>query len=200
MASGNAGIKRMRNKTSIIFLFLGAVLIISACALCAYYTYEDHQAKVNAALILKVVEHPLEEKVQEEEQLVIQVEDFEAEVIGILTIEKLSIHLPVLSEYTTGNLKFSVCCYERDYFAKSGRMVIAGHNYKSHFGRLSQMTNGDIVIFTDIHGNESQYYVTEIIEIDGEDAGALDEGDWTLSLFTCAFDRTKRIVIRCKEA
>lgn len=201
----------MRSRTAIIFILLGAVLILSACALGVYYLYEDHRAKENAALILTMIEPSVEAAVYEPEdertspsqmeedaQSTIRFEEDELDVIGILTLEKLDIRLPVLSEYRAQNLKITVCRYEGDYFAQSGKMVIAGHNYKSHFGKLSQMTEGDIVIFTNIYGNEYQYYVTDIIEIDGTDTDALVEGDWTLSLFTCAFDRTKRIVVRCR--
>ena len=35
----------------------------------------------------------------------------------------------------------------------------AAHNYPSHFGRLSELQSGDVVVFTDVTGTTHRYEV-----------------------------------------
>ena len=117
------------------------------------------------------------------------------EVEGILSIPALGLRLPVLADFNEELLSLSVCVYERDGGGQ-GRLIIAGHNYRSHFGSLSGLKPGDAVSFTPLGGSEQAYQVTELLEVPADGRDQLEAGDWDLTLFTCNLDMSRRIVVR----
>ena len=72
--------------------------------------------------------------------------------IGVLSIPVLELELPILTDWSYAKLKKAPCHYYGSYYETD--FVIAAHNYKAHFGRLSELQTGDIVIFTDVQGVE----------------------------------------------
>ena len=54
--------------------------------------------------------------------------------IGVLDIPALGLSLPVMSQWSYPNLKLAPCRYTGS--AYSGNLILAGHNYPSHFGGL----------------------------------------------------------------
>lgn len=75
--------------------------------------------------------------------------------IGILEIPSLDLQLPVISEWSYPALRLAPCRYTGS--AYKGDLVIAAHNYQSHFGRLKTLSTGSEVIFTDAVGNRFVY-------------------------------------------
>ena len=75
--------------------------------------------------------------------------------------------------------------------------VIVAHNYASHFGRLKNLILGDIVIFTDMDGNEFRYKVAYIETLAGTAIEEMQSGEWDLTLFTCTPGGKSRVTIRC---
>lgn len=57
--------------------------------------------------------------------------------IGYLSVPSQSLELPILAECSDANLKIAPCCYSGSCY-ESG-FVLAGHNYRSHFGRLNNL-------------------------------------------------------------
>lgn len=115
------------------------------------------------------------------------------DLLGVLSIPDLGLRLPVLADCTDQLLKVSVC---RFYQEPEGRWIIAGHNYRDHFGRLGQLEPGAEVVFLPLSGAEEPYRVTAVESIGASDWEALSAGEWDLSLFTCNLDMTRRVVIR----
>lgn len=117
---------------------------------------------------------------------------------GLLEIPALPLSIPVQSEFTTEGLKISPCRYAG--WVDTGNLVLAGHNYKSHFGNLNQLKSGDEICFTTADGT-LYIYTVSVVEI--LDANAVEEmlsGEWDLSLFTCTLSRTSRVTVRCKRS
>ena len=76
-------------------------------------------------------------------------------------------------------------------------LILAAHNYSTHFGRLGELTKGDAVIFTDTVGNQFFYQVDEITRLEGTAVEEMEAGEWDLTLFTCTRDSRSRITVRC---
>lgn len=116
--------------------------------------------------------------------------------IGILyfpSIDNLSI--PVIDECTDGNLKISACRYAGSMNEEN--MVIAGHNYKSIFGKLSSKFEiGDTTYFKDLEGIVYKYTLKNKEDLGPDDVQKMQEGDWDLTLFTCTYDGRARIAYR----
>lgn len=117
------------------------------------------------------------------------------ESIGILSIPVLELELPVLTDWSYEKLKSAPChyygsCYESDF-------VIAAHNYPSHFGRLSQLQSGDLVIFTDVSGAVFGYEVILLETLPPTATEAMITSGFDLSLYTCTPGGGNRVTVRC---
>ena len=63
--------------------------------------------------------------------------------------------LPIISEWNDTRLKQAPCRFQGSVYLNN--LIIAGHNYKKHFGGLKNLQIGDVVIFTDF-SEESETY------------------------------------------
>ena len=64
---------------------------------------------------------------------------------------------------------------------------------------VQMLEEGDTVLFTDCAGAQYQYQVSQIEEVNGDDAAKMEEGDWDLTLFTCTYSGRSRVTVRCKR-
>ena len=116
--------------------------------------------------------------------------------IGILEIPALDLQMPVISEWSYPALRLAPCRYTGS--AYKGDLVIAAHNYQSHFGRLKTLSTGSEVIFTDAVGNRFVYQVAVIEALTPWSVEDMTSGEWPLSLFTCTLDSQNRVTVRCE--
>ena len=115
--------------------------------------------------------------------------------IGEITMPAIGITLPVLRDCTTSGLKKAPCRYVGS--AKENSMVIAAHNYKRQFGKISHLKPGDTVTFTDVEDNVYRYEVQTTETLGAYDVEKMIAGDWDLTLFTCTYGGQKRVTVRC---
>ena len=119
--------------------------------------------------------------------------------IGMLTIPALDRSLPVISEWDDLKLKTAPCRYAGSVYLDN--LIIAGHNYRSHFGKLRSLSVDDEIIFTDVDGNYFYYQVTDmelLADTAVEDMEAEAE-NWDLTLFTCTVSGGERVTVRCRK-
>ena len=121
----------------------------------------------------------------------------EREYLGVLTIPALGLELPVQTEWSKANLKVSPC--RQCGSTAGGDLVIAAHNYKSHFGRLSSLSEGDEVRFTSQDGAEAVYTVERTAQVSSEEPEVLREGSCPLVLYTCTPGGKARVVVYCQR-
>lgn len=119
------------------------------------------------------------------------------EYIGVISLPKYGIELPVQALWSEEGLKTGPGRYSGTL--DEGNLIIAGHNYRTHFGNLTSTKVGETIIFTDIYGNEYTYTVSDVVIIDGNDSASMLAGsdEWDLTLFTCTLSRTTRVTVRC---
>ena len=119
------------------------------------------------------------------------------ECVGMIEIPALGLKLPVISEWSDAKLKKAPCRYSGSAYLKN--MIIAGHNYRTHFSGIKRLNPGDSVVFTDADGNIFSYEVAEIETVGGYDIEKMEAGDWDLTLFTCTNKGKARAAVRCRE-
>ena len=115
--------------------------------------------------------------------------------IGYLTIPALNLELPIMADWDYDKLQIAPCRYSGTL--KGGDLVLMAHNYEKHFGKLSKLSEGDSVIFTDMDGIVTQY---EVIARDVLNPTAVEEmtaGDFDLTLFTCTYGGQSRVTVYC---
>lgn len=187
----------------------GLLLVAAALSLACYNLWEERRAEAAATSALEQIlpEAETPETVQEAalpdyllnpEMEMPTVEIDGQAYLGVLSIPVLNLELPVISQWSYPNLKTAPCRFEGSVYLND--LIIAGHNYRSHFGGLKNLLPGDEVTFTDAEGHVFRYTVAELETLDGNDLEGLESGNWDLTLFTCTLARTTRVVVRCVSA
>ena len=114
---------------------------------------------------------------------------------GILSIPSIDLEMSVYDTWNDEYLRSSICRYYGSPYTDD--FVIAGHNYRSGFGKLKDLEPGDEVYFTDMNGVVTRYTVAQIEVLDGTDISGMLSGGWPLSLYTCTYGGSARLTVRC---
>lgn len=115
--------------------------------------------------------------------------------IGFLSIPSLELELPVMADWSYPQLRIAPCRYTGD--SNRDDLVIMAHNYDHHFGRLSQLREGDTVSFTDMDAKTITYTVVALDVLHPQAVDEMTSGDYDLTLFTCTFGGKSRVTVRC---
>ena len=195
----------------------GLILVTAAVLLLVYNLWDGHRARESEEAILaeylqenkKASESP-DDSDKEDEQ---NIPDYllnpdmdmpeytlkslgDVACIGILEIPALDLELPVISSWSYSSLRLAPCRYSGS--AYKGDLVIAAHNYQSHFGGLRTLPEGSEVFFTDAVGNRFSYYVAVTEALTPWSVDDMTSGEWPLTLFTCTLDSQNRVTVRCE--
>ena len=217
-------LKRKKKMYKIEF-FLSVLLV---CLLSSYYIYAEYDRnkteEVSQAIlsetqdntikdgeedpIIIVLNETPEEEVETEDENV----DTTTTIDGVtystesfITIPKIGISYPVLSDTSDALLEVSVNKYWGPEPNEVGNYCIVGHNYRNGkmFGKLSELENGDIVELQDTKGRVLEYEVYNKYVVEPTDTSCtsqLTNGRKELTLITCTNYGTQRLVVKCREA
>ena len=225
-------LKRKRKLYKIVF-FISVFLV---CLLSSYYIYAEYdrnkseevsqvllsevtadndnttkKSTENDAIIIVLNEDEAEEQIVEPVNEIVSsttIGDITYTTEAIITIPKIGITYPVLSETSDELLEISVNRYwpEPDKMKPNevGNYCIVGHNYRNGkmFGRLSELENGDIVQLQDMTGRTLEYEVYNKYVVEPTDTSCTSQltgGRKELTLITCTTYGTQRLVVKCRE-
>ena len=200
---------------------IGLLLLAAALFLTAYNLWSDAMAAVSIDIVLEQLTPELETAEEKAEislpaipsgesleeayipdyilnpEMEMPAEEIDGQqYIGVLRIPALSLELPVISEWSYPSLQIAPCRYAGSAYLNN--MVIAAHNYYSHFGYLKNLSQGDEVTFTDMDGNVFRYEVAELETLSPFAIEEMTGGDWALTLFTCTVGGQSRVTVRCE--
>lgn len=190
----------MPKKSGVILISLGAVLILAALLLLLYNRSEDRRAGQEAESLLEDVRSSMAANADPDPQEE-PVEEITYDYAGVIAIPNLSLELPVIDQWSYARLKVAPC--RQSGAAADGDLVIAAHNYKSHFGYLDRLEPGASVIFTDMEGTVYRYAVEEIRQLepeDAEDVSSVFSSEYPLVLYTCTPGGKARVAVFCRWA
>ena len=188
----------MPKKSGVILISLGAVLILAALLLLLYNRSEDRRAGQEAESLLEDVRSAMAANADPEPQEE-PAEEITYDYAGVIAIPDLSLELPVIDRWSYDRLKVAPC--RQSGAAPDGDLVIAAHNYKSHFGYLDRLPPGASVIFTDMEGTVYRYVVEEIRRLepeDAEDVSSVFSSEYPLVLYTCTPGGKARVAVFCQ--
>ena len=117
--------------------------------------------------------------------------------IGYLDFPGYGLTMPVAATWSFPALEISPCRHTGSVY--NDNLVVAGHNYNTHFGVLFELQLGDIVTFTDVDGNAFTYTVRELTSVSPDDSDAVMNRGYALTLYTCNWDTTKRVTVFCER-
>ena len=193
----------------VICVLLGVVLLLAALGLYGYNRWEDAQAGAEAQTVVQDLQEKVVEQTQsaasapaidtsslDPELPVVELDGYE--YVGTVSIPAIGIDLPVMSEWSYPKLKISPC---RQFgSSRTDDLVIAAHNYESHFGKLSSLTAGDSVTFTDMDGIVNEYVVNKVEVLDPHSVEEVEHSGYALVLYTCTYGGKTRIVVFCDRS
>lgn len=186
----------MKNKVGRICTALGALLVLAALMLWDYNDAEATRAEATAQELLAEVTalqaDPAENTALSATPETAQEENF----LGVLTIPALDLELPVYATCDDERMKDTVCRYSGSTDTKD--LVIAGHNYKKHFGGLTNLQPGDEVTLQTMDGNTYTYQVMALETLNATAVDEMTSGEYALTLFTCDYSGNARIAVRCQ--
>ena len=198
----------MRKRIGIGCVVLGVVCLLIAVGFILYNSYEQKNGEMMSQALLQNVqmniyeaektENVLQEdilKFEHRQMLTIPAGEYES--IGILSIPVLELELPVLTDWSYQKLKKAPCHYYGSYYETD--FVIAAHNYTSHFGRLSQLQAGDLVLFIDVTGESHCYEVVLLETLPPTATEEMINSGFDLSLYTCTPGGGSRVTVRCSK-
>ncbi len=205
----------MPKKTGIAIVAVGAVLILSALLLLLYNRYEDAHAGQEAESLLASVEAAISAQATDApaanspeatavpsptpltpEMPIVVLNGYE--YVGYVEIPILELKLPVMSEWDYNRLKVAPC---RQFgSSRTDDLVIAAHNYESHFGHLKDLSVGDTVTFTDMEGIVNTYSIEKIETLNPNEVDAVQNSGYDLVLYTCTKGGKTRVTVFCNRA
>lgn len=203
-SKGGPGEKEIK----LVLLFIGIVLIFSSVLFAEQNLEEDRRAGIQSENAANAVVQ--ETKINQElfkDPIPSQELDIHREMpvmrangngyIGMIRIDSLGINLPVMEEWSYEGMKIAPGRYSGSVYEDN--FVICGHNYQTHFASLRSAEEGDLVVFTDIDGNEFQYQVSIVEKLAPDAVDEMINSDWPLTLFTCTPGRKARLAVRCSK-
>ena len=200
----------MKRKKKGTWLMTGGLLLIAAALfLTCFNLWDERRATNSAGEALRELEavRPEEAEATEAGEAEIPaylldpgrempaVEVDGGRYIGVLEVPSLGLELPVMETWSYPNLRVAPCRYSGSAYQDD--MIVAAHNYKTHFGQLKELRPGDEVRFTDTEGNVFRYAVAELETLGKYDIEEMTSGDWDLTLFTCTYGGQSRVTVRC---
>lgn len=115
--------------------------------------------------------------------------------IGYLSIPSLKLELPIMSDWSYKKLRIAPCRYHGSVLGQD--LVLMGHNYSRHFGKIARLKEGASVIFTDMDGVVTQYKVVAHDVLRPKDVKEMTAGRFDLTLFTCSYGGRSRVTVYC---
>lgn len=209
--------KKKKNQIGKIFTITGLLLFAAALALSAYNLWDGYRVEQSTEKLLEEYRdknQDISDKGEQADESDGQIPDYQLNpemempeialedldgvaCIGVLEIPAIDLKLPVLSEWSYPLLKKAPCRYSGSAYLDN--LVIAAHNYRTHFGKLKELETGDEVIFKDAAGNRFEYKVAAVEALTPQSVGDMTSGEWALSLFTCTLDGKNRVTVRCER-
>lgn len=228
-------LKRKKKLYKIQF-FLSVLLV---CLLSSYYIYAEYDRNKSEEVSQVILEQTKDETTkssgndpiiivlnEEEADQAEEVSDVEGStdksitvdgvtysVDSFITIPKIGISYPVLSDTSDDLLEISVNRYwpKVDQLKPNevGNYCIVGHNYRNGkmFGRLNELEDGDVVELQDLTGRTVEYEVYYKYVVEPNDTSCTSQltADGKklqfreLTLITCTNFGTQRLVVKCRE-
>lgn len=203
----------MPERTGIVIIAAGAVLILSSLFLLLHNRYEDARAgrqaedalaSVEAAIVTRPTETNAE-IVPDETETVPTEPPIDPEMptvvingyayVGYLELPTLELKLPVMSKWDYTRLQIAPC---RQFgSSRTDDLVVAAHNYQNHFGRLKELAVGDAVTFTDMEGIVNTYRVERVETLNPTEVDAVKNSGHALVLYTCTKGGKTRVTVFC---
>ncbi len=189
----------MKKISGYIYIAIGVLLIIIA-ALIVKNNF-DENANAGAAsdeLLEGVIEQMPEVAIGTHFKGAMPIADVDGRsFVGTVQIPSLGLILPIQDQWSKENAKVAICRYSGSVYEND--LIVCGHNYVEHFGRLPELEIGADVIVTDMNGISFHFVVSNIETLGAYDTEKMESGQWDFTMFTCTVGGANRVTVRCES-
>ena len=197
-------------------MILGALMLVSALVLFLYNRQEAARAKAAADTLMPQLMEQIQQNADDyvtEPTIPVDLPQIGPETapsamktveidghayIGYLTIPRLNLELPMMADWSYPQLRIAPCRYAGTIAGED--LVLMAHNYARHFGKISTLTPGDPVYFTDMDGVVTAYQVVASDVLQPQAVEEMTAGLYDLTLFTCTYGGKTRVTVYCDRA
>lgn len=197
----------MGKRRGTLWILSGLLLLLGAAGLTAYNLNQDMTAGAESSAVIREMTAILEKTpvkpaatkpaaeftLPEEEPAPLELDG--RSYMGLITLPTLELQLPVQEEWSYPNLRVSPCRMAGSPATED--LVILAHNYRTHFGSLNRLEEGDEVSVTLTDGTTYVYQVNAKEVVPPTAVESVTSGEWPLTLFTCTLGGKTRLVVRC---
>jgi len=204
--------KDKRRTVGNILIIIGAVLLLSATGLFLYNVISNNKQAEDSLELTRSAKEKIENDESDlpadsgetdrsgdsedfSELMPVDIEGYPCD--GYLSIPAIDLEMAVLDTWNRDYLRKTICRYYGSPYTHD--FVVAGHNYRSSFGKLKSLSQGDDIYFTDMNGRVFHYVVRQTEVLDGTAIDEMLSGGWDLSLYTCTYGGQSRFTVRCEE-
>ncbi len=190
----------MRKVLGVVCVSLGAALVLGALLLFGYNQKESMDAGRASEQALASVREAVRDRgaapgALDPNMPTVEIDGYA--YVGYLSVPSVELELPVMAEWDYDRLKIAPC---RQFgSSRTDDLVIAAHNYTSHFGKLSGASVGDAVTFTDMEGVVNAYAVAAVETVDPTLVENVERSGYPLVLYTCTYSGETRSALFCKR-
>ena len=181
-----------------IALILAGFLIIGGALWARWSTVQKEKAMIDT--FNKVVDEYQDQGSQEVSTQ--EPQKVPENMIGIMTIPKISLTVPLVDGIDSVSLKYAVGRFtETAMPGEKGNCAVAGHRsftYNQYFNRLNEVEAGDLITVKTQKG-EFKYVVYEKKIVEPTDLSVLENtGEFIMTLITCHPERSSafRLIVR----
>lgn len=192
--------KNKRRPKGSVLIAGGILLLVAAAGFLGYNLWDEQRAAESVAAAVEELKADLpaqpEYLLYPDAEMPVKTVDGQ-DYIGLLEIPSQGLELPIISQWSYPALRVSPCRYEGSAYDDS--LILAAHNYASHFRCLNDLVPGEEIRFTDVDGNVFRY---EVILRETLEPTAIEEmksDEWDLTLFTCTLGGQYRVTVRCER-
>lgn len=183
-----------------------AILLLIVIIICCI-TFKNKKSNVgnqqanNVITVNEIsdVQNTIEPEQDEEFQEMDKIGNYD--VLGVLKIDKLGFEKNILDETTDESLNLSITKFYGPEINEAGNFCITGHNYKSIFGYLDNLSSGDTFEVRDKSKTITyKIYDKYIVNTDELDCLSQEtDGKREVTLITCTPGGITRLIIKAKE-
>ena len=167
--------------TSTLLIICGILLVLGAAALFVKVSNDDAKAKAFSQEIVSRLKDETPEAATSPSEKSADAGE--------------NVTLPVFADWSFEALNYAPARYSGT--VKDNDLVIAAHNYYSHFFLLNEMVEGNEVDLTQADGSIIRYIVKKVETLEPTELNKLTAGEYDLTLFTCTPTGAARATVRC---
>lgn len=145
--------------------------IVSICLILSFFVYLIHQGYNNlqnqSISSIAIKSYDILRLYSDNTNNILMNNNQHIKILGTISIPKINVKYPILSNYSDELLKISVCKFCGPEINHIGNFCILGHNYNSDdfFGNIHLLQNGDIIKIYDNNSFAIDYIVYSSYEV-----------------------------------